>query len=56
MKYILVLLVAVGGCSTQKENEPCQVYEEVPSVSREYLRYPMRGYVETTTTRMVCVG
>lgn len=56
MKYILLVLIILNGCSTQEvDNEPCEIYEERPFITREYFRYPMEGYIEKTTFEMVCV-
>lgn len=57
MKYILLVLIILNGCSTQEvDNEPCEIYEERPFVTREYFRYPMEGYIEKTTFVMACVS
>lgn len=56
MKVVIsAVIVLLCGCTTTEQNGTCMIYEDQPFVTRENLRYPMEGYIETVEYRTVCV-
>lgn len=56
IKYLGVAIVLLAGCETVPHGEQgeCLRWKTVEVVRKEFLPYPMTGYIERVETRPMC--
>ena len=54
---MLPVLVALGACGTLEEEQgKCMKWKTVEVTRKEFLPYPIDGYVERTQTHLICLA